>query len=307
MSTSLPEFKVLASGLGFPEGPVALPDGSVLVTEIRAQQIQRIYPDGHVDKIACPGGPNGMARGPDGAIYICNNGGNAYPADHFASIGPADYYEGGSIDRLDLATGKVKNLYTHCGEHKLSAPNDLVFDAQGGMYFTDFGKKYDRTRAHGGIYYASIDGKSITEMVYPIAAPNGIAMSPDGKVIYIAETETARIWAFDIVAPGKVSLQPAPSPHGGRLVYEFPHFDRLDSMGIDAAGNICVATLVTGTITVVTPAGALVRTVTIPDGYLTNICFGGPDMMTAYITVSSTGKLVSMKWDQPGLKLNFSA
>jgi gluconolactonase len=182
-----------------------------------------------------------------------------------------------------------------------------VFDTLGGMYFTDFGKKYDRTRDHGGIYYASIDGKSLTEVVYPISGPNGIGMSPDGKVIYIAETETARIWAFDIVAPGKVAKQPAPSPHGGRLVYAFTHYDRLDSMGIDGEGNICVATLVTGTITVVTPAGKFVRAVSIPDGYVTNICFGGADLMTAYITVSSTGKLVSMKWDRPGLKLNFSA
>jgi gluconolactonase len=307
MTTELPEFKVLATGMGFPEGPLALPDGSVLVTEIRNQQIQRIYPDGRVDVIACPGGPNGLARGPDGAIYICNNGGSWYLPNHFASMGPAADYEGGSIDRLDLVTGVVTKLYTHCGEHKLSAPNDLVFDTLGGFYFTDFGKKYDRTRAHGGIYYASIDGKSITEVVYPISAPNGIGMSPDGKVIYIAETETARIWGFDIVAPGKVAKQPAPSPHGGRLVYEFTHYDRLDSMGIDGEGNICVATLVTGTITVVTPAGKFVRAVPIPDGYITNICFGGADLMTAYITVSSTGKLVSMKWDRPGLKLNFSA
>ena len=110
MSANLPEFKVLATGMGFPEGPLALPDGSVLVTEIRNQRIQRIYPDGRVDMIACPGGPNGLARGPDGAIYVCNNGGNSYAPNHFASTGPSADYQGGSIDRLDLATGVIKKL-----------------------------------------------------------------------------------------------------------------------------------------------------------------------------------------------------
>ena len=72
-----------------------------------------------------------------------------------------------------------------------------------------------------------------------------------------------------------------------------------------AAGNICVATLMTGHITVISPGGQVVEQVKMPDVYPTNICFGGPDMKTAYITLSATGQLGVMQWSEPGLKLNF--
>ena len=161
-------------------------------------------------------GPNGLAIGPDGALYLCNNGGGKYPPGHWMAIGPADDYDGGCIQRIDPKTGDTRVLYTHCNGHKLSAPNDLVFDTQGGFYFTDLGKRYARTRDHGGLYYALPDGSKIVEVAYPILSPNGCGLSPDGKVLYVADTEPARLWAFDIAAPGVVKKQGWPSPHGGR-------------------------------------------------------------------------------------------
>ena len=299
---------VMATGLQFPEGPVAMEDGSVLVSEIRAGRVTRVSPDGTLTTVAdCKGGPNGLAIGPDGAAYVCNNGGNTYPPDHFAAIGPASDYAGGSIQRIDLQTGNVETLYTHCGEHRLSAPNDLVFDKHGGFYFSDFGKKHARLRDHGAIYYALPDGSSITEVAYQVAAANGVGLSPDGNVLYVAETETSRLWAFDIEAPGQIRRNGYPSPHGGRLVCGLPGYQRLDSMAIDAEGNVCIGTLITGLVTVISPDGKEVNTVQMQDMYVTNICFGGADMKTAFITLSSSGQLVSMPWEKAGLKLNYNA
>jgi gluconolactonase len=75
-------------------------------------------------------------------------------------------------------------------------------------------------------------------------------------------------------------------------------------MAVQADGAICIATLVSGEITVLSPAGELVRTVKLPEPMPTNICFGGKDMATAYVTLSTTGRLVSFDWGTPGLKLN---
>lgn len=299
---------VLAEGLLFPEGPVAMSDGSVLVAEIRSGKIRRVRRDGMVETVAdCGGGPNGLALGPDGALYVCNNGGNTYLPDHFAAIGPARDYAGGSIQRVDLSTGEVTTLYTHCGEHRLSSPNDLVFDRQGGFYFTDFGKKHARHRDHGGLYYARPDGSEIIELAYPVAAPNGVGLSADETELYIAETECSRVWAFNLTAPGVIKKHTGPTPHGGRLLCTVPGYQRLDSLAVDAEGNICIGTLITGQITVVSPKGGVVRSVPMPDTHVTNLCFGGPGLRTAYVTLSGKGQLVSVPWPVSGLKLNFSA
>jgi gluconolactonase len=300
------DVRIVASGFGFPEGPVVMPDGAVILTEIAGRCVTRIGPDGARSTVgSAGGGPNGLAIGPDGALYVCNNGGGKYPRDHWMAIGPADDYDGGCIQRIDPKTGDTRVLYAQCGPHKLSAPNDLVFDTHGGFYFTDLGKRYARTRDHGGLYYALTDGSRIVEVAYPILSPNGCGLSPDGKVLYVADTEAARLWAFDIVEPGVVRKQPFPSPHGGRIVAGLPGFQRFDSLAVEAGGNVAVATLHRGCITVIAPDGSVVRTVAMPDEFPTNICFGGSDMRTAYVTLSATGRLGALEWQEPGLRLNF--
>src|SRR6266481_8617748 len=300
------EVRILAAGVGFPEGPVDMPDGSVILTEIRNNRCSRVTPDGKVSLFsATGGGPNGLAVGPDGALYLCNNGGSRYVEGVSMGQGPHPDYKHGSIQRLDRSTGAAKTLYIDCDGHKLSAPNDIVFDKQGGFYFTDLGKRYAHHRDNGGLYYALPDGSSITELVYPIVTPNGVGLSPDEKTVYVADTETSRIYAWDIVSPGKVKHEPFPAPYGGRCVCGLPGFQRFDSLALEASGNICVATLVTGYITVISPSGQVVRQVKMPDVYPTNICFGGPQLRTAYITLSASGQLAAMDWPEPGLRLNF--
>ena len=300
------DMRIMASGLEFPEGPVAMADGSVVLGEIKGRRVTRIAPDGSKSAIgSAGGGPNGLARGPDGALYVCNNGGNEYAEGGFLSTGPAKDYQYGCIQRIETRTGETRTLYRQCNGHKLSAPNDIVFDRQGGFYFTDLGKRYAHNRDHGGLYYALPDGSKVVELVYPMLTPNGVSLSPDEKVVYVADTESSRLFAFDIVGPGVLRKEPFPAPYTGRLVCGLPGFQRFDSLAVEASGNIAVATLITGHITVIAPDGRVVRQVKMPDVHPTNICFGGRDMKTAYVTLSGSGQLAAMEWPEPGLRLNF--
>lgn len=305
------EIDIVTEDLEFPEGPICQPDGSILVVEIKGQTLTSVHPDGTRQVVAhLGGGPNGAAMGPDGACYVCNNGGanwtirNGRPA----AIGIAGDYTGGLIQRVDLNTGEVRTLYDRVGDRKLRGPNDLVFDVNGGFYFTDMGKVHDRSVDRGSVYYAKVDGSMIKEVVFPISMPNGAGLSPDGGTLYISETETARLWSWKIVAPGELTYGAQHSPpHGGKLVYNEPGYRRFDSLAVEADGNICVATLEIGAVTVVSPEGQLIEQLKIPgDTHLTNLCFGGPELRSAWVTLSYAGKLVRVPWARPGLALNFN-
>ena len=301
------EGRIVTEGLDFPEGPIAMADGSVLVVEIKGGRLIRVQPDGEKQVVAeLGGGPNGAALAPDGSCYVCNNGGfnwitesNGYKRPH----GRYDHYTGGSIQRVDLATGAVETLYTHCDGVPVMGPNDIVFDAHGGFYFTDHGKAYDRLMDRGAIFYAANDGSAIREVVFPGITPNGVGLSPDGRTLYSTETETGRLWAWPIVEPGVVAKEPWPSPNGGRFLGGPQGYQRFDSLAVEAGGNICVASLVYGGISVFSPNGGLVEFYEGPEPYCTNIAFGGPDMTTAYVTISGWGQLLAVDWPRPGLKL----
>jgi gluconolactonase len=304
----MPELREVASGLQFPEGPVAMPDGSVLVVEIRRGTLSRVAPNGTVSVVArTGGGPNGAAIGPDGRVYLCNNGGFEWHDLGGLTVPgnqPADY-AGGRIQRVDLRTGAVEDLYTACDGHPLRGPNDLVFDAAGGFWFTDHGKLRDRDRDRTGVFYARADGSMIREVIFPLDAPNGIGLSPDGRRLYVAETFTGRVWYWDVVGPGEVLAASPFGPAGGSLLAGLPGYQLLDSLAVDGEGNVCVATLVNGGITVVSPDGRSIEHVPTADPVTTNICFGGPNLRTAYMTLSGTGRLVATEWPRPGLRLAF--
>ena len=298
--------RVIAEGLLFPEGPIALPDGSVLVAEIQGARLVKVHADGRKQVVAeLGGGPNGAALGPDGHVYVCNNGGFSWRSDDGFTrpSGAADGYRGGCIQRVNLQTGAVQTLYTECDGVPLHGPNDIVFDAQGGFWFTDFGKTFDDRIMRGAVYYASTDGRFIRRAAKHLLTPNGVGLSPDGKTLYVSETEASRLWSYPITGRGELALAPWPSPNGGELVHGLPGYQRFDSLAVEESGNICVATLVRGGISVFSPSGELLEFHTAPEGYCTNICFGGADRRTAFITLSGYGQLFAAEWPRAGLAL----
>ncbi len=305
------ELRVLATGLEFPEGPIALPDGSVVLVEIRAQRLTRVWPDGRKETVAqIPGGPNGAAMGPDGKCYICNNGGFGWIPTRSGMLMPGapkpSEYLGGSIQRVDLVSGKIETLATHSGEHPLKGPNDLVFDKQGGLWFSDLGKRRARDMDFGAVYYLKPGGGDVVEAAFGMLPANGIGLSPDEKTLYVAETPTARLWAYDLVAPGQVKPRDTIyRGETGKPIAGLGGYQMFDSLAVEASGNVCVATLISGCISVIAPDGTVVEQVPTGDRVTTNIAFGGPELKTAYITLSGRGELVAIDWPRPGLPLNF--
>jgi gluconolactonase len=306
------EMRDICSGLLFPEGPVAMSDGSVVLVEIGRGTVTRVTRDGNADVVAeLGGGPNGAAIGPDGKLYVCNNG-KAFDYVDLEGltvpVQPPQNHEGGRIERVDLETGEFERVYEECDGRPLRAPNDLVFDAHGGFYFTDHGLREHRTNDRTGVFYAQPDGSAISEVIFPLDAPNGVGLSPDGSRIYVAETYTACVWQWELEEPGKAKSAQQLLPHGGDLLARLPGFQFLDSLGVDGDGNVCVATLGSGGVTSLSPEdGSVVEFVETGDLLTTNICWGGEDLRTAYITLSATGRLASTEWPRPGLALEHSA
>ena len=308
MATITPRFTQLASGLRFPEGPVAMPDGSVVLVEIARGTLSRVTPDGRVHVVATlGGGPNGAAVGPGDKIYVTNNGGFNWverPGKLFPTT-QADDYTGGRIQVVDPETGKVETLYDACDGRRLRGPNDLVFDDAGGFWFTDLGKTREREADRGAVYYATADGALIREAVFPLERPNGIGLSPDGRTLYVVETPTARCWAFRLSAPGQIESANGPyRGEKGRVVVGLGGYQMFDSLAVDAEGHICVATLITGAVSDIWPDGSRVDQYLLPDMMVTNVCFGGPGLRTAFATLSLGGALVAFEWPRPGLPLH---
>lgn len=300
--------RVLADDLLFPEGPVVLADGSVLLVEIARPSVTVVAPDGTARVVAEPGGgPNGAAIGPDGKVFLCNNGGCFEWHDVGVLVpGPVpDTWTGGSIQRLDLDTGAVETLYTECDGRPLRAPNDLVFDADGGFWFTDHGVRLDRQADRTGVYYAKADGTAIKEVVFPLDAPNGVGLAPDGRTLYVAETQTGRVWKWNVPEPGVIEGTNPFGPAGGELLCGLPGYQLLDSLAVDGDGWVCVGTLVNGGITAISPDGADVQHIAFDDPLVTNIAFRRAEPV-AVVTLSGTGRLVEIDWPRPGLPLAFS-
>lgn len=283
--------EIVTEGLAFPEGPVVMADESVIVVELAAGRITRCW-KGRTETITeIGGGPNGAAIGPDGALYICNNGGLDLVRFQNAR-GPGHE---GRVERVDLHTGRVERLYDRSDGVALQAPNDIVFDADGRMWFTDLGKTHDGVRTASGLFSAKSDGSEIVAINRHAISYNGIGLSPDGRHVYVADTHQARLWRYErrVHEQKPDWIATAPGPVG------------FDSLAVTAAGNICVATLYNGGITTITPDGNTSKLAIPGERYVTNIAFGGADRCDAYVTLSSSGRLARLRWAEPGLELHY--
>ncbi|OHV34862.1 MULTISPECIES: SMP-30/gluconolactonase/LRE family protein [Pseudofrankia] len=286
--------KVLASGLRFPEGPIALDDGSVLVVEIEGGALTRVAADGALSPIHCGGGPNGAALGPDGAVYVCNNGGLAFKTEDQIRFPywMAEGNEGGYVQRVDLSTGSVEVVFTQVDGTPIGNLNDIVFDEHGSCYIVD--------TTRGVLYYADPAAGTIRIAMEGLEYPNGMGLSPDGAKLYASETYSGRVLAWDVKAPGSLGATTELYSTGGEHHW--------DGLAIDGAGNVCASNLEKSGITVISPGGEVLREFVTPehDPYVTNICFGGPDGDTAFICSAGRGVLYSLQWPWPGLRLNFA-
>jgi gluconolactonase len=286
--------RTVATGLRFPEGPIALDDGRVVVCEIEGAALAIVAPDGTIERIAVGGGANGAALGPDGAVYVCNDGGLAFMTD-----GPirfphalAEGNEGGCVQRVDLATRTVETVFTHCEGERIGNLNDIVFDGSGSCYIVD--------TTVGALYYADPVAGHIAFAARSLEFPNGAGLSPDGTVLYVSETYSGRILRFDVTGPGALANRTEIFTTGGEH-----HFDGL---AVDGAGNVCAANLQKSGISIISPTGELLGAFVAPeaDPFVTNLCFGGPGGDTAFICSSGRGLLYSVRWPFPGLRLHFA-
>ncbi len=296
----------LATGLAFPEGPVVLSDGSVLVVEIHRGTLSRVPAGGGTVEVVAElgGGPNGAAIGPDGAAYVVNNGGFLWselgdmliPFELTTMSNEPPDFEGGWVNRVDLGTGEATVLYRECDGHRFAGPNDIVFDSDGGFWFTDFGKTRERTADKGSLYYARADGSKILETARGLYGPNGVGLSPAGDRVYVAESFTGRLLSWEVTGPGVLA-----SPMATVVEATKGHFD---SLAVEADGDVVVAAIGEG-LCVVAADGSGHEYVPMPDRFTTNVAFGGEGNTTAFVTLSGSGRLIAVDWPRAGLELAY--
>lgn len=269
--------EIIASGLEFPEGPVWLGDGRVALVEIEGGHVSCWTADGVERVVDTGGGPNGATLGPDGALYVTQNGG----------MTSADRVPAG-IGRADLVAATWELVVTEVAGLPLDGPNDLAFGPDGRLWFTDPRGAADPTRNSlpGRIFAvdpATGEGELIVELA-PVF-PNGIAFLADGTLVW-TESFTRRVMAWHDGAP--------------RLVIELPDRHAPDGLCVGADGALYVASTFAHCVSVVRD-GELVDRLMCGDGMVTNCCFGGADL---YVTDSRRGNLYRFPLGVEGLPLH---
>jgi gluconolactonase len=295
----------LADGLAFPEGPVIGSDGSVTVSEMAAGRIVRVRPGGDRGTVAdVGGGPNGLAVLDDGRLVVCQSGGSTWgrgpwprpgpgSVDIFRPVGPADQPSVPAVIAVE-GSGRLRTLATTFvtasgKELALSRPSDVAPDGSGGFWMTDLGATSGRTRHLTGLLHGTPEG-TLTEVVHPLEMPNGVAVAPDFRTVYVSETRTRRVWAFEVAAPGRIGAASALAtvPAGGPMRY-----GGADGICVDPEGRIVVATLGTGGVTAFAPDGSLLGALVLEDPLTTNAAVSA-DGRWLVVTLGSTGRLVAI-------------
>ncbi len=251
------------------EGPACDRAGNVYAVNFERQQtIGKVSPDGQAELfVTLPGNSTG-----NGIVF--DAAGIMYVAD----------YVGHNILRIDPAT-KAVTVYAH--NPKMNQPNDVALAPNGIIYASD----PNWSEKTGQIWMATTDG-TLTRVAADMGTTNGIEVSPDGQTLYVNESVQRNIWAFPIRDDGTLGEK--------RLLKQYPDFG-FDGMRVDVDGNLYVTRHGKGTVAVVTPAGEQIREIDVLGKNPTNLCFGGPDGKTVYVTEVDQRRLVQFRVDRPGL------
>lgn len=252
------------------EGPACDRQGNIYaVSFARKPTIGRITPDGKGEV---------FLDMPEGSL------GNGIRFDQHGTMFVADY-TGHAVLRIDPRTRKI-DVLAH--EASMNQPNDIAISSDGTIWASD----PNWEKSTGQVWRVDKNGK-IERVAVDMGTTNGIDVSPDGKTLYVNETVQRNVWAFSIGPDGSLS--------GKRLLIQFPDFG-MDGMRCDVDGNLYITRHGKGTVVVVTPTGKVLREIDVLGKLPTNICFGGTDGRTAYVTEAEQGRLVQFRTDRPGLE-----
>ena len=251
------------------EGPACDADGNVFAVNFaRQQSIGRVTPDGQGEVLLeLPGESvgNGIRFAPDGTMFIAD-------------------YVGHNIYRVDAASRRL-TVFAH--DDRMNQPNDLAIGPDRVLYASD-----PNWGAGTGQLWRIDQQGNVRRLAEEMGTTNGIEVSPDGRMLYVNESVQRNIWVFDIAADGTLANK--------RLLISFPDYG-FDGMRCDVDGNLYVTRYGKGKVAVVTPAGRVVREIDVLGASPSNLCFGGPDGRTVYVTEVEHTRLVAFRVDTPGL------
>lgn len=267
---------IVATDLGFPEGPYEHPDGFLLVQEPTKSKISLVRSDGTTETfVDVPGAGTG------GIVF--NRAGYAFAT-------------GGGQSRKLFRITPQRELEVFLEQFEgepLLGPNDLAMHPSGHIFFSDPGL-LPTGDLDGAFYRTDFEGH-VVRVAQGLGYPNGVAVSPDGSRVYLAETETGLVHAFDVDAAGNVSARSVLADVGRGTGEGGP-----DGMCVDEKGNVYVAVYSSGVVRVISPDGTQLYDIPAGGASPTNCCFGGPGRRTLYITETETSTLRAVANDIPG-------
>jgi gluconolactonase len=261
------EGTLLASNLGFPEGPVVMPDGSIVFCDGNIGELLRWDGNGVTSFATTGGSPWGAVLGSDGAVYV-TQGGNVPGSGDLSAIP--------GIQRVN-SDGSVELLSSEIGGHTLAGPNDLAFGRDGRLWFTDSGTEQDdrfpeEERAPGRLFALGAGGVGEFLMERPGVYPNGIAFDADGR-LYWTESMAHRVCMLD---NGEVTT-----------FCQLSDGHVPDGMAFAEDGRLFVCTTISGGVTVLSAGGEVLEEINL-DAHATNCIFDGPSL---YVTATKVSEI----------------